>query len=132
MMQELKVGMELKKDYTVTRSETAKAMESGNLEVLATPILVAWMENAAYEMAQLCLPDAETTVGTKVDIDHMAATPVGMKVRIRVSLAGIDRRRLDFIVEAWDTEQKIGEGVHQRFVVEKKKFMGKVFQKKQR
>lgn len=129
-MQELKVGMELKKDYMVTRTETAQAMGSGGLEVLATPILVAWAENAAYEMAELCLPDEQTTVGVNINLNHIAATPVGMKVRIKVVLSNIESRRLDFTVEAWDTVQKIGEGTHQRFVVQKMKFMGKVLQKK--
>ena len=129
-MQELKVGMELKKDYMVTRTETAQVMGSGGLEVLATPILVAWAENAAYEMAELCLPDEQTTVGVNINLNHIAATPVGMKVRIKVVLTNIESRRLDFTVEAWDTVQKIGEGSHQRFVVQKMKFMGKVLQKK--
>ena len=129
-MQELKVSMELKKDYMVTRTETAQAMGSGGLEVLATPILVAWAENAAYEMAELCLPDEQTTVGVNINLNHIAATPVGMKVRIKVVLSNIESRRLDFTVEAWDTVQKIGEGTHQRFVVQKMKFMGKVLQKK--
>lgn len=129
-MQELKVGMELKKDYMGTRTETAQAMGSGELEVLATPILVAWAENAAYEMAELCLPDEQTTVGVNINLNHIAATPVGMKVRIKVVLSNIESRRLDFTVEAWDTVQKIGEGTHQRFVVQKMKFMGKVLQKK--
>lgn len=129
-MQELKVGMELKKDYMVTRTETAQVMGSGGLEVLATPILVAWAENAAYEMAELCLPDEQTTVGVNINLNHIAATPVGMKVRIKVVLTNIESRRLDFTVEAWDTVQKIGEGTHQRFVVQKMKFMGKVLQKK--
>ena len=129
-MQELKVGMELKKDYMVTRTETAQAMGSGGLEVLATPILVAWAENEAYEMAELCLPDKQTTVGVNINLNHIAATPVGMKVRIKVVLSNIESRRLDFTVEAWDTVQKIGEGTHQRFVVQKMKFMGKVLQKK--
>ena len=129
-MQELKVGMELKKDYMVTRTETAQTMGSGGLEVLATPILVAWAENAAYEMAELCLPDEQTTVGVNINLNHIAATPVGMKVRIKVVLTNIESRRLDFTVEAWDTVQKIGEGTHQRFVVQKMKFMGKGLQKK--
>lgn len=129
-MQELKVGMELKKDYMVTRTETAQTMGSGGLEVLATLILVAWAENAAYEMAELCLPDEQTTVGVNINLNHIAATPVGMKVRIKVVLTNIESRRLDFTVEAWDTVQKIGEGTHQRFVVQKMKFMGKVLQKK--
>ena len=129
-MQELQVGMELEIVYMVTRTETAQTMGSGGPEVLATPILVAWAENAAYEMAELCLPDEQTTVGVNINLNHIAATPVGMKVRIKVVLTNIESRRLDFTVEAWDTVQKIGEGTHQRFVVQKMKFMGKVLQKK--
>ena len=127
----LKVGMELKKDYTVTRSETAKTIGSGGLEVLATPVLIAWVENAAYEMAALCLPDDSTTVGVNVNVDHIAATPVGMKVRVKVYLQEIDSRKLTFKVEAWDTAQKICEGTHQRFIVETTRFMGKVLQKRE-
>ncbi|MEG0376869.1 MAG: thioesterase family protein [Eubacterium sp.] len=129
-MQELKVGMEIKKDYMVTRNETAKMVGSGALEVLATPMLITWVENAAFQMAELCLPDEETTVGVNINLNHIAATPIGMKVRIKVVLKNIDGKRLDFKAEAWDTEQKIGEGTHQRFKVQKMKFMGKVLQKK--
>lgn len=128
-MQELKVGMEMKKDYLVTKAETAKSVGSGGLDVLATPMLIAWAENAAYEMAELCLPDEDTTVGVNMNLDHIAATPIGMKVRIRVMLKNIESRRLDFEVEAWDTVQKIGQGTHQRFVVQKRKFMDKVQRK---
>ncbi len=127
----LKVGMELKKDYTVTRADTAKTVGSGGLEVLATPVLISWVENAAYEMAALCLPDESTTVGVNVNLNHIAATPVGMKVRVKVLLKEIDSRKLTFAVEAWDTVQKVGVGTHQRFVVQKTKFMGKVLQKRE-
>ncbi|MDD2414181.1 MAG: thioesterase family protein [Eubacteriaceae bacterium] len=126
----LKVGMELKKDYTVTRNETAKHIGSGGVEVLATPMLVNWVENAAYEMAGLCLPDEETTVGVNINLDHMAATPVGMKVRVKVLLKEVDRKKLIYSVEAWDTVQKVAEGTHMRYVVTKTKFMGKVLQKR--
>ncbi|MEG1695103.1 MAG: thioesterase family protein [Eubacterium sp.] len=122
--------MELKKDYMVTRNETAKVVGSGGLEVLATPTLAAWVENAAFEMAELCLPDEETTVGVNINLDHIAATPVGMKIRIKVVLTKIEGHCLDFKIEAWDTVQKIGEGTHRRFEVQKMKFMGKVQKKK--
>ena len=126
----LKVGMELTKDYTVTRNDTAKSVGSGGLEVLATPILISWIENAAFEMAGLCLPDQASTVGTHINVNHIAATPVGMKVRVKVYLREIDSRKLIFSVEAWDTAQKVCEGKHERFVVEKTKFMSKVLEKR--
>jgi len=122
--------MELKKDYTVSRDETAKTVGSGGVEVLATPVLTNWVENAAYEMAGLCLPDEETTVGVNINLDHIGATPVGMKVRVKVQLREIDKRKLVFSVEAWDTVQKVAQGTHTRYIVKKTKFMGKVLQKR--
>jgi len=132
MQQQIKPGMVLKKDFNVTRDDTARKIGSGGLEVLATPILVTWVENSAYDLAQLCLDDEQTTVGVHVDINHMAATPVGMKVRIKVFLEKVDGRKLDFKVEAWDTVQKISEGRHQRFIVNKTQFMQKVLQKREK
>ena len=132
MQQQIKPGMVLKKDFNVTRDDTARKIGSGGLEVLATPILVTWIENSAYDLAQLCLDDEQTTVGVHVDINHMAATPVGMKVRIKIFLEKVDGRKLDFKVEAWDTVQKISEGKHQRFIVNKTQFMQKVLQKREK
>jgi len=132
MQQQIKPGMVLKKDFNVTRDDTARKIGSGGLEVLATPILVTWIENSAYDLAQLCLDDEQTTVGVHVDINHMAATPVGMKVRIKIFLEKVDGRKLDFKVEAWDTVQKISEGRHQRFIVNKTQFMQKVLQKREK
>jgi len=132
MQQQIKPGMVLKKDFNVTRDDTARKIGSGGLEVLATPVLVTWIENSAYDLAQLCLDDEQTTVGVHVDINHMAATPVGMKVRIKIFLEKVDGRKLDFKVEAWDTVQKISEGRHQRFIVNKTQFMQKVLQKREK
>lgn len=131
MAQGLRPGMELKKDNTVTRDETARVVGSGGLDVLATPVLSAWIENAAYEMAGLWLPENQTTVGGEITVKHIAPTPVGLKVRVQVRLKAIDRKKLTFDVEAWDTVQKIAEGTHVRFVVNKQDFMQKVSAKKQ-
>ena len=128
----LRPGMELKKDYQVKRGDTARANGSGGLEVLATPVLVTWMESAAYDMAALCLPDNMTTVGVRLSFDHLSATPVDMKVRIKVVLKEIDRRKLSFTFEAWDTAQRICYGDHDRVIVEKTPFMEKVLEKRDR
>lgn len=126
----LRVGMELKKDYTVTRSDTARANGSGGLEVLATSTLISWLEMAAYEMGVLCLPDHMTTVGVQVNLNHISATPVGMKVRVKIVLKEIDNRKIVFSLEAWDTAQRICYGDHERFIVEKTPFMEKVLEKR--
>lgn len=126
----LRPGMELKKDYTVTRDDTARVIGSGGLDVLATPVLSAWIENAAYEMAGLWLPEDKTTVGGEITVKHIAPSPVGLKVRVQVRLKDIDRKKLSFDVEAWDTVQKIAEGSHVRFVVDKQAFMQKVSAKR--
>lgn len=126
----LRVGMELKKDNVVGREHTANAVGSGGLEVLATPVLATWVENAAYEMASLIMPDEETTVGAEINLKHIAPTPVGMKVRVRVYLKEVEGRKLTFDVEAWDTVQKVAEGTHIRYVVDKVRFMEKVIKKR--
>lgn len=126
----LRSGMEMEKDNTVSRELTARVVGSGGLDVLATPALAAWIENAAYEMADLWLPEEETTVGANINFDHMAPTPVGMKVRVKVHLDAIEGRKLVFSIEAYDTTQQIAGGTHTRFIVNKARFMQKVQDKK--
>ena len=99
--------------------------------MLATPVLIEWVENAAYEMVSLCMADEQTTVGVQVNLDHVAATPVGMKVRVIVTLTGVENRKLTFKVEARDTVQAIATGTHVRYVVNKTKFMEKVLKKRE-
>jgi fluoroacetyl-CoA thioesterase len=112
--------------HTVTESDTAAAYGSGFVPVLSTPHLVALMESAAQSAIAPCLDEGSTAVGTRVDMQHMAATPVGMQVRIRAELLEVDRRRLRFHVEAWDAVEKIGEADHERFVVDRTRFLARV------
>jgi fluoroacetyl-CoA thioesterase len=127
----LRPGMEMKKDFTVGRDQTARVVGSGGLDVLATPVLSGWIENVAYEMVDLWLKDDQTTVGGSITTQHIAPTPVGLKVRINVRLEKIEGRKLIFMTEAWDTAQKIAEGEHVRFIVDKQRFMDKVAKKKE-
>ena len=126
----LRPGLELKKDYVVKRSDTARFNGNGGLELLSTPILLTWFENAAFDIGALYLPDDTTTVGVHTDFDHLSPTPVGMKVRIKVVLKAVDNRKLTFTYEAWDTVQRIGYGTHERVIVEKTPFMEKILQKR--
>jgi predicted thioesterase len=119
------VGEELSVEVTVTENDTAKAFGSGCIDVYATPKMVGLMENAALTLAQAGLDEGFSTVGTKVEVKHLAATPVGMKVRAKAKLIEIDRRRLVFEVEAYDDVEIIGEGTHERFIVDIEKFLDK-------
>ncbi len=126
----LKAGLELTKLYVVEKDDTAQEVKSGGLPVLATPVLVAWMEQSAYLLPELYLSEDETTVGVQLDVRHTAPSPVGMKVTIRVVLAEVNDRTLVYKTEARDEVQKIAEGLHTRVIVNKNQFMDKVDKKK--
>jgi len=103
---------------TVDASMLASALGSGAIQVLSTPSMIALMENAAAQAVERVLPPGQTTVGTRLDVRHLAATPVGLEVRARAELREVDGRKLTFTVEAFDSQEKIGEGTHERMVVD--------------
>ena len=121
----LEKGIKGSSSCTVTLNDTAKALGSGGLDVLSTPKLIALMENAALVSVRPYLEEGMDTVGTKLDVAHVAATPVGMTVRAEAELTEIDRRRLVFSVKAWDEVELVGEGTHERFIVDMEKFTNK-------
>ena len=102
---------------TVTPDRTAEAMGNRGVQVLATPFVIGLLEDAAGVVLKPHLPPGAATVGTMVEMRHLAATPVGMKVRAQATLLETDGRRYLFAVEAWDEKEKIAEGRHERFVV---------------
>lgn len=102
---------------TVTPDRTADAMGNHGLHVFATPFVVGLLEDAAGAVLKPHLPAGAATVGTMVEMRHLAATPVGMRVRARATLLQTDGRRFLFSVEAGDDKEKIAEGRHERFVV---------------
>lgn len=110
----------------VTEDWSAPGMGSGTVPVLATPALVALMEQAAVRALEGRLPAGQTSVGVRIDIRHLAATPVGMGVRARALLVAAEGRRLTFQIEAWDGVEKVGEAVHERVVVDAERFMERV------
>ena len=109
----------------VAEQQTAKYLGSGELAVFATPCMIALMENTAYRSVQPCLEPGQGTVGTLLNVKHLAATPVGMEVRCETKLIEVDRKRLVFEVKAFDACGLIGEGVHERFIVDNQRFMQK-------
>ena len=121
----MEIGLSGKSEMTVTKEVTAKQIGSGELLVFSTPHLAALIESAAMEAISGELLPHQTTVGTKLNIAHVSATPVSMRVWAEATLTEVDRRRLVFLVKAYDEAGLIGEGTHERFIVEKEKFMVK-------
>lgn len=117
------------KSFTVTKEDTALSLTSGGLEVLATPRLVAWMENVAFEGIESLMADGETTVGTKMTINHLAATAVGGQVRVVATLTETQKRLYTFAIEAFDNKEKIGQASHQRVKISVDRFLAKVNEK---
>ena len=125
----METGMKHEVKITVDRDLTAAKVGSGSLEVFSTPSMVALMEQAAAELCQAELPEGLTTVGTALNIEHLAATVCGVEVRAVATLTSFDGRRFDFAVEAYDNAGLIGKGSHTRFSVKIDKFLEKAQQR---
>ena len=113
-------------ETVVGESNTAAAMGSGDMDVFATPAMVALMENAAMNAVAACLPEGSTTVGTAIDVSHVKASPVGALIKATACLTAIDGRKLTFSVSAADGAGTIGEGTHTRYIVDREKFLAKL------
>lgn len=124
-MESIRTGLTGEADMTVTKDDTARRWESGLVPVFGTPSLVGLMENAAVKALEGRLPNGQTSVGGRMDVGHLAPTPVGMQVRAHAELVEIDGRRLVFHIEAWDQVERIGEATHERFVVDQDSFIAK-------
>ena len=125
----LSIGMQAKVELTVQQKDTAEAFGSGGVKVFATPLMIGIMENAALKAVDPHLPEGFATVGTHLDVKHLAATPIGMKVNAVAELIEADGKRLVFKVEAYDEVEKIGEGLHERYIIQMDKFLSKVNKK---
>ena len=128
---EITVGLKGTVKEIVNENITAEKVGSGSLPVFATPMMVALMEKAACKALENSLDEGSTTVGTKVDVEHIAATPVGMEVTVTATVTAVDGRKISFSVEAFDEAGLIGKGAHDRFVVGAEKFIAKTYAKKQ-
>ncbi len=125
-MSKLTVGMLHKHEITVGKEHLASTLGSGGIDVFATPMMITLMEGTALHAVQPHLEEGQTTVGTLVNINHLAATPLGMKAWAEAELIEIDRRRLVFEVKAYDERGLIGEGYHERFIIDQEKFLNKI------
>jgi fluoroacetyl-CoA thioesterase len=122
-------GLSADISHVVAIGDTAAAYGSGLVPVLSTPHLIALMEGVSQVVIAPHLEEGQTAVGTHVDMKHLAATPVGMQVRVRAELLEVNGRRLRFHVEAWDEVEKIGEAEHERFIIDTDRFMRRVEEK---
>ena len=123
------VGMKAKAEAVVNDQNTAITAGSGTLPVFATPWMCALMEQAAWTAVAPGLAEGESTVGTKLNITHVSATPVGLKVWAESEVTVVDGKRLEFKVAAYDEKGLIGEGTHERFIITDERFLGKAARK---
>lgn len=125
----LTVGITNEVVKKVTRENTAAAIGSGFLEVFATPAMAAMMEEACMKSVQAEMEEGWGTVGTSLTITHLSASPVGMQVRCVSKLVEVDGRKLVFDVQAFDDAGLIGQGMHERFIIQNEKFLNKALKK---
>jgi fluoroacetyl-CoA thioesterase len=122
-------GLTREETFTVEEQHTAYHIGSGDERVLGTPWMISFMERVSNRLVAEHLPEGQISVGIHVDVRHLAATPVNAQVRVRAEVLEMVKNRVKLSVEAWDSEEKIGEGTHTRAVVEKARFMEQVLAK---
>ena len=122
MLDDLKPGLNGTAEILVGTRDTAPHVGSGKVKVLATPVMVGLMEEAALNAVEGLLPPGHQTVGTRLEVTHVAATPVGLRVRAGAEVVRVDGRRITFRVWADDEAERIGEGTHERIVIDVSRF----------
>jgi fluoroacetyl-CoA thioesterase len=125
-MEHIHPGITGENATTVTPALTATHLGSGGIEVFSTPSMVVLMERAAVAAIDHLLPEGQASVGTALDIRHLAATPVGHAVRAQAEVTAVDGRKVSFTVRAWDEDELIGEGTHTRYVIDVARFWERV------
>ena len=126
------VGAKGRAETVVTEHNTANAVGSGLVPVFATPYMIALMENAAVNALTPYMEKNQGTVGTRLDVSHDSATPIGMKVWAEAEVTAVDGKALTFAVTAYDEAGVIGKGTHDRFVITVDRFLAKAEKKKER
>jgi len=127
----MQIGDTYEYHNTVTQEVTADALGSGGIKVLGTPFLVCWFESAAYYYMKQHLPEGKTSVGTQVNISHLSPSPIGADITTRCELISISEngKMFTFKVTAYDNWGLIGEGTHERAVIDEERFMKKCYAK---
>ena len=122
----MEIGLKYESTTVVSVANTAATLGSGDMDVFATPAMVALMENAAMLAVRDHLPEGSATVGTQISTSHLKASPLGASITASAELIEVDGRRLTFAVKAWDEKGTIGEGEHERFIVDRERFLSKL------
>ena len=119
-------GMTLERTFVVKAQHLATHLGSGGVSVLATPYMIAFMEGVSHSLLEQVLPEGYSSVGTHVDIRHLAPTPLGSTVRVQTEVLAVDGNLVKFNVQAWDEREQIGSGLHERAVIEIARFQRRV------
>lgn len=122
----MNIGLSYTATTTVNQNNTALALGSGDMEVFATPAMVALMENAAMNAVAPHLEAGQTTVGTQITTSHIKASALGATISATATLTAVDGRSLTFEITAREGDKVIGEGSHTRFIVDKERFLAKL------
>ena len=125
----IEIGLQGHAETLVEKEDTAQAVGSGGLLVYATPCLAALMEGAAYESIAPELAEGESSVGTRMELTHSSATPVGMQVRAESTVTAVDGRKITFEIVAYDEAGEIGHAQHERVIVKAERFLEKTYDK---
>ena len=123
---DLPVNESRTKTFTVQENQIADFLGSGKVSVLSSPSMILMMEQTAMLFAQEYLPEEYITVGTRVDVSHLHASKLGAEITVTAKLIDFEKKHMVFIVEAFDGEHKIGEGKHERHIVNKEKFISRI------
>jgi fluoroacetyl-CoA thioesterase len=126
MGQNLRIGLTAVDYYLIKSEHAAKQVGSGEVETLSTPAMIAFMEKTARQTVESKLPEGDITVGTRVDIRHLGPVPIGENLKVTAQLLGTDKIRLTFKVKAEWRNEVVGIGQHERFIVNKEKFLQKL------
>jgi fluoroacetyl-CoA thioesterase len=130
LMSNIPVGTKGEEKLLVTSDVAVDFLEVEGARVMGTPFLIGWLEMTARNAIKPLLPDGFDTVGTEVNVRHLAATPMGMQVTFHAEVIGVNDRRVNFRVEAFDEKEKVAEGTHERFIINVERFASRVQMKK--
>lgn len=123
---QIEAGQKRIQEFIVGDEHTASHLGSGSVQVLATPIMIAFIENTALKLLDQSLEEGYSSVGTRVDIRHLAPSPLGSQVRVEVVVDRVDGKKVSLLAEVWDGNTLVGSGTHERYVIEVSRFMERI------
>ncbi len=128
----IEIGASLEEEYLVEERHLAAHVGSGSARVLATPWMIGFMERTAHRLLARCLPHGYSSVGTLVNVRHLAPTPFGSTLRVRAEVTAVDGARISLKIEARDASELAGEGTHERFIIDEARFLKRVNAKQEK